>query len=83
MRGDFMKKDENRTRSIIKSFLASNGVTLTDVVKIMNERHPNEPTTQQNLTNKLARETIKFTEVEEIADILEHDIVFQKRSSNE
>ncbi len=75
-----MKKDENKTRAKIKAFLALNGVTLTDVVKIMNERHPDEPTTQQNLTNKLARETIKFSEIEEIADILEHDIVFQKRN---
>lgn len=78
-----MKKDENKTRSKIKSFLASNGVTLTDVVKIMNERHPDEPTTQQNLTNKLARETIKFSEVEEIADILNHEIIFKKRTKQE
>lgn len=75
-----MKKDENKTRAKIKSFLASNGVTLTDVVKIMNERHPDGPTTQQNLTNKLARETIKFSEVEEIADILDHEIIFKKKS---
>ena len=49
----------------------------------MNERHPDEPTTQQNLTNKLARETIKFSEVMEIADILEHDIVFKKRNASQ
>ena len=48
----------------------------------MNERHPNEPTTQQNLTNKLARETITFSEVMEIADILEHDIVFKKETDH-
>lgn len=73
-----MKKDENITRTKIKTFLASNGTTLTDVVKVMNERHPDEPTTQQNITNKLARETIKFTEVMEIADILGYDLVFKK-----
>lgn len=78
-----MRKDENITRAKIKSFLAANGVTLTNVIKIMNERHPNEPTTQQNITNKLARETIKFSEVMEIADILGYDIVFQKRNGKE
>ena len=74
-----MRKDENVTRTKIKAFLASNGTTLTDVVKVMNERHPDEPTTQQNITNKLARETIKFKEVVEIADILGYDIAFKKR----
>ena len=75
-----MRKDENVIRAKIKAFLAANGVTLTDVIKTMNERHPDEPTTQQNITNKLARETIKFSEVMEIADILGYDIVFKKRN---
>lgn len=78
-----MRKDNNIIRTKIKTFLAANGVTLTDVIKIMNERHPDEPTTQQNITNKLARETIKFSEVMEIADILGYDIVFKKRAGNE
>ena len=78
-----MRKDGNIIRTKIKTFLAANGVTLTDVIKIMNERHPDEPTTQQNITNKLARETIKFSEVMEIADILGYDIVFKKRNGKE
>lgn len=78
-----MRKDDNIIRTKIKTFLAANGVTLTDVIKIMNERHPDEPTTQQNITNKLARETIKFSEVMEIADILGYDIVFKKRNGKE
>ena len=78
-----MRKDENVIRAKIKAFLAANGVTLTDVIKTMNERHPDEPTTQQNITNKLARETIKFSEVMEIADILGYDIVFKKRNGTQ
>ena len=78
-----MRKDENVTRTKIKAFLASNGTTLTDVVKVMNERHPDESTTQQNITNKLARETIKFKEVVEIADILGYDIAFKKRNGKD
>ena len=48
-------KTENRTRQKIKSFLAMNGYTLKEVVEKMNELHPEEPTTAQNITNKLAR----------------------------
>lgn len=69
-------KTENRTRQKIKSFLAMNGYTLKEVVEKMNELHPEEPTTAQNITNKLARETIKFTEVVEIADILGYSVEF-------
>lgn len=53
-------KTENKTRQKIKSFLAMNGYTLKEVVEKMNELHPEEPTTAQNITNKLARETINL-----------------------
>ena len=56
---------ENKTRQKIKSFLAMNGYTLKEVVEKMNTNHPDTPTTAQNITNKLARETIKFSEVVE------------------
>lgn len=69
-------KVENKTRQKIKSFLAMNGCTLTEVIQKMNELHPDEPTTAQNITNKLARETIKFTEVVEIAEILGYSVEF-------
>lgn len=69
-------KIENKTRQKIKSFLAMNGYTLKEVVEKMNELHPEEPTTAQNITNKLARETIKFTEVVEIAEICGYSLEF-------
>lgn len=43
----------------------------------MSSRQANNTT---NLTNKLARGTIRFSEVEEIAEVLDHDIVFQERA---
>lgn len=69
-------KSENKTRQKIKSFLAMNGYTLKEVVERMNELHPDEPTTAQNITNKIARETIKFTEVMEIAEICGYSLEF-------
>lgn len=57
-------------RNEIKSYISKSGWTLTDIVKVLNERHPDEPTTTQNISNKLTRGTIKYAEVKEIADII-------------
>ena len=57
-------------RNEIKSYLAASGMTLTEVVAELNKRHPDEPTTTQNISNKLSRGTIRYSECKEIADIL-------------
>jgi len=61
-------------RNEIKSYISKSGWTLTDIVKVLNERHPDEPTTTQNISNKLTRGTIKYAEVKEIADIIGYSI---------
>lgn len=76
-----MSKNEiANVRNEIKAQMAQSGWTLTDIVKIMNERHPNEPTTTQNISNKLTRGTIKYVEVKEIADIIGCDISWIPRT---
>lgn len=63
----------------IKSYLAKNGITLTEVVRLMNlNRSTTDMTTVQNLSNKLTRGTIKYSEVLEIASILNMHIVWHK-----
>lgn len=57
-----------------------NGCTLKEVVEKMNANHPDTPTTAQNITNKLARETIKFSEVVEIAELLGYSVEFIPRN---
>ena len=57
-------------RNEIKAYLAASGMTLTDVVAELNKRHPDEPTTTQNNSNKLSRGTIRYSECKEIADIM-------------
>lgn len=55
----------------IKSYIAKSGWTLTDIVKEMNKTRPeNEQTTTQNISNKLTRGTIKYSECKEIANII-------------
>ena len=55
----------------VKSYLALSGMTLTEVVKAMNsKRSKDNQTTIQNISNKLTRGTIKYSEILEIADII-------------
>lgn len=56
---------------LIKSMIIAQGWTITKVVSKMNEsRSADEQTTVQNISNKLTRGTIKFSEVSEIAKII-------------
>lgn len=66
-------------RNEIKSYIAASGMTLTSVVEELNKRHPSEPTTTQNISNKLSRGTIRYSECKEIADILGLVISWQQK----
>lgn len=63
--------NNNSIRNEIKSYIAASGWSLVDIVAKMNESRPEgEKTTPQNISNKLTRGTIKYSEVKEIADII-------------
>ena len=66
-------------RNEIKSYIAMSGMTLTEVVNELNKRHPFQPTTTQNISNKLSRGTIKYSECLVIADVLGLKITWQKK----
>ena len=61
-------------RNEIKSEIAKSGWTLTDIVKEMNKLHPENTTTSQNISNKLTRGTLKYSEAKEIASIIGRNI---------
>ncbi|MGE7113674.1 hypothetical protein [Lysinibacillus sp. NPDC047702] len=66
-------------KSEVKSKLAAAGFTLTQVVEKMNEGLPTDKqTTVQNISNKLTRGTIKYSEVKEIAEIIGMEIEWKK-----
>lgn len=68
-------------RNEIKSYIAASGWTLVDIVAKMNEsRSKSEQTTPQNITNKLTRGTIKYSEVKEIAEIIGFKVVWEKQA---
>ncbi len=64
--------------SQVKAMIASQGWTLTRVVQKMNERRlEQDKTTIQNISNKLTRGTIKYSEILEIAEIIGIDILWE------
>ena len=68
---------QNEIRNEIKSYIARSGWTMTDIVKEKNRSRPEEEhTTTQNITNKLARGNIKYSEVQEIARIIGYEITW-------
>ena len=68
-------------RNEIKSYIAASGWSLVDIVARMNEsRSASEQTTPQNISNKLTRGTIKYSEVKEIAEIIGFKVVWEKQA---
>ena len=76
-----MPQKSSKIRNQVKSTLALQGWTLTRVVQKINEQHPeNHKTTVQNISNKLSRGTIKYSEILEIAEIIGIDISWEPRN---
>lgn len=68
----------------IKMNLARSGMTLTEVVSKMNmNRSEDNQTTIQNISNKIMRGTIKYSEILEIAAILNMSIVWTETKQGE
>jgi len=66
-------------RNEVKSYIAKSGYTLTYIVEKMNEsRDAENKTTTQNISNKLSRGTIKYSEIKEIAKIINYKIEWIK-----
>ena len=69
------EEEMNNIRNEVRSKLAESGYSLTYVVEQMNKSRDEEhKTTTQNISNKLTRGTIKYSEIREIADIIGYKI---------
>lgn len=66
----------------LKSILAKYGWTMTEVVNALNEKHGRNDSVQ-NLSNKMTKGTIRYSEVLEIADIMGCEIVWIKNSNGD
>lgn len=72
---------ENVTRTLVKKMLASAKLPLTKAVNIMNQMHPDNATTPQNINNKLTADSIKFIEVARLADICGYQVIFRPKDA--
>ena len=62
----------------IKSIIVRSGMTMQQVVDLLSEEYGWSDSVS-NLSAKLQRESIRYKEVVELADVLGYDIVWQKR----
>ncbi len=68
------------TRNEIKSYIAREGITMSRLVEKLAEQYgwsANVP----NLSDKLRRNSLRYREVVELADVLGYDLVWVKRES--
>lgn len=63
-------------KSIIKELMEHKKTNISRVVRKRNELFPEEKTTSQNLCNKLSRDTLKVTELFELANLIGYNISF-------
>lgn len=64
-------------QKFFKSKLALSGMTFKDLIEEYNKSNTN--TTVSNINNKLSRNTIKYSEVVKLANIMGYDIKWVKR----
>jgi hypothetical protein len=67
-------------RNEIKSYIVRTGCTMQEVVDLLADEHGWSDSVS-NLSNKLQRESLRYTEAVQLADALDYDIVWQKRPS--
>ncbi|MCD8380891.1 MAG: LLM class flavin-dependent oxidoreductase [Lachnospiraceae bacterium] len=66
------------TRNEIKSYIVREGMTMSEVVERLAEDYGWSDSVP-NLSGKLRRESLRYREAVELADVLGYDLVWQKR----
>jgi len=68
----------NNTRNEIKAYIVRAGFTMQEVLERLHDDY-GWSNSISNLSAKLQRESIRYREVIELADVLGYDLVWQKR----
>ena len=69
---------KSNLRNEIKSYIVRNGCTLQEVVDLLSDEYGWSDSVS-NLSNKLQRESLRYTEAVQLADVLGFEIVWRKR----
>ena len=72
------RSKEETCRNEIKSYITREGMTMTEVVELLADEH-GWSSSVPNLSSKLRRGSLRYTEAVELADVLGYDLVWQKR----
>lgn len=67
-----------KTKQQIKHLLVINDMTMTELCKRMSERI-GKPYTIYNISGKLNRDTIKYSEIKMLYDILGYELVLRRK----
>lgn len=76
-------ESDNNTRSLLRMMLSESGLSLSKAVKRMGELHPDVKTSTQNISNKLARDSINFSEFMALADACGYTVSFDRTKQKE
>ena len=69
---------KSNLRNEIKSYIVRSGYTMQEVVDLLSEDYGWSDSVS-NLSNKLQRESLRYTETVQLADALGYEIVWQQR----
>ena len=69
---------KSNLRNEIKSYIVRNGCTMQEVVALLSDEYGWSDSVS-NLSNKLQRESLRYTEAVQLADVLGFEIVWRKR----
>ena len=69
---------KSNLRNEIKSYIVRQGMTMQEIVDLLRDEHGWSDSVS-NLSAKLQRESIRYKEVVELADVLGYDLIWQKR----
>ena len=72
------RSKEETCRNKIKSYITREGMTMTEVVELLADEY-GWSSSVPNLSGKLRRGSLRYTEAVELADVLGYDLVWQKR----
>ena len=70
---------KSNLRNEIKASIVRSGCTMQEVVDLLSDEHGWSDSVS-NLSNKLQRESLRYTEAVQLADALGYDIVWQRRT---
>ena len=72
------RSKEETCRNEIKSYITREGMTMTEEVELLADEY-GWSSSVPNLSGKLRRGSLRYTEAVELADVLGYDLVWQKR----